>query len=408
MRQISADQMKMDLKTAEQTPAMFLPHGGQTNMGGYSGQAGTGYGYIGTGSQSAYSGYLPQNTGYSTGASPGMPGGYTGGMPGYAPPLQGQPQSQTGGSGAGLPWSWNSPGAPPPPPAQPVYVAQQTYGANPQPPGFTGLQNPYGSPPFPRAKPGPVIVLSPGAKTTLNSVALAVLLGTCIALGIIAVQHSYDNWQETGRVNGVNALMKEGALAYEKGDYTSAVIDFEQAQNSNPSEGQRKNISVNLAYSCVKRARASRAAGKLSDAKADYEKALAAMPDLNLAHAELAEVLQQMGDSTGAQEHRAESSDSTGGAGSKSLPAKLDVSTPPPTGNSAGTDPNQFIENQRRIARQLLDEGDQLDRNGDHEHARDRWTQAEEAAPGTPESKEANKRLYNESQLPDDSGLPGS
>lgn len=401
MRQISADQMKMDLKNAEQTPAIFLPpvslSNGLANPGGRPGQTGTGYGYGGPGPQGGYGGYLPQNTGYSTGASPGMPGGYPGAIPGYAPPAPAQQQNQSG-----LPWSWNTSS-----PGQQIQPAsQQVMGAAPQPSGFTGLQNPHASPPFPAIKPGPAIVLSPGAKTALISVAAAILIGTCIALGIIAVQHSYDNWQETGRENGVSKLMKDGAQAYEKGDYASAVSLFDLAQHSNPSEAQTSIIDVNLAYACVKQARVFRSAGKLGDAKADYEKALANKPDLAYAHAELAELLQQMGDSAGAQEHRSESGISNSGSGSQAPPAKLNVSTPPPP-SSSSSDPNEFIASQRRSARQLLDEGDRLEKSGDHDGAREKWIQALQSAPGTPESDDANSRLYNGTENSGDSSSTG-
>ncbi len=379
LRQISADQMKMDLKNAEQTPAMFLPPTGHTNMGAM--QSGTGYGYLGAHVGNA--GYNAQNTGYSIG--PGMQGGYNGGMPGYAPPSAPLHQNQQG-AGGGLPWSWNTsaPGMQQPPQqVQPQYFAPQTNGANPQPTGFSGLPNPYGSPPFPQVKPGPLIVLSPAAKTALFSVLIAIVLGTVIAMGVIAVQHSYDNWNEAGRLSVVNTLMKHGAQAYESGDYATAIKDFEQAQTSGPSVAQRANINTNLAYSCVKQARIAKVSGKLEDAKAYYTEALSAMPDLDVAHEELAALLQQMGDNAGAEENRAAVSSSSGGSSSLAPPAKLDLSTPPPS-DAAATSPDRFISNQRQSARELLNEGDRLNASGDAAGARDKWTKVVQMAPGTP------------------------
>ena len=58
-------------------------------------------------------------------------------------------------------------------------------------------------------------------------------------------------------------------------------------------------------------ARSARQSGKLSDAKSELEKALDIAPDqktTDLVHGDLAEVLQLLGDSAGAQEHRAASS----------------------------------------------------------------------------------------------------
>lgn len=393
LRQISADQMKMDLKNAEQTPAIFLPAAFQTNMSGAYGRTGLGFGYNGTGApvgQGNY-GYSPQNTGYPPAVPSGPQASYTGGIPGYSPPSHAQLQPP----GGALPWSWNTPSThaqAAPNSAPPVYVPQQTYGASPMAPGGPGAPFPYASPPFPAVTPRPAIVLSPGAKTALKAVALAVVLGSVVAFGIIAVQNSYDRYSENFREVRVSQLMKEAALAYERGDYTTSVRLFEQAQNANPSVDQRSIIAANLAYSWLNQGLIAQSASKLREAKADYEEALRALPDYGLAHKKLAEVLQQLGDSAGAEEHRASSTDSSGGAGSMSPPAKLDVATPPPS-SATSQAPGQFISEQRQAARKLIQEGDQLSKNGDAAGAREKWTAAVEKAPGTPERDEAAKRL---------------
>jgi serine/threonine protein kinase len=135
-RQISAEQMKQDLRNAEQTPAVFLPPSlNQTGMG-------AGQGYYGQAQPSSqplpgYAGAYGQPAAPYSYNPPQMP------VSGYPP----TPPPQTG-----LPWSWNNAsntmGAPAAPPAvmPSVMPGAGAYSGTGYPPTAHGVV-PYASPP---------------------------------------------------------------------------------------------------------------------------------------------------------------------------------------------------------------------------------------------------------------------
>ncbi len=379
MRHISAEQMKTDLIAAEQTPAMFLP---QQGMGAQAQRTGLTFGYHGS------SAPISQQPSYNPVSQP------------MAPPFSQQSMPPSQGAGGQLPWTWNTPGQPTGGGFQSSGIPNHPQPA-PSPPG-AGLPPAYAASaiPLPTRPPAPVITLSPAARTTLIALAVAIVLGVCIAFGVIATQNSYDKFQQSVKAENIAREMKQGASAYAAGDYQGAIAAFEKAQKEGPSVEQRSIISTNLAYSYVKQGRVEASAGHVSAAKQDYEAALNAMPDYPVAHQELANLLQQSGDTHGAQQHR----DAAQGTGSdpavgtsKAPPKELNISSPPPSSSyspATTQDPNQFIDGQRQAARELIAEGDRLNANGDTAGARDKWTQAVSKAPGTVESDQASARLY--------------
>lgn len=392
MRQVSAEQMKQDLKNAEHTPAIFLPTPfNQTGMGR-------------TGMGGAFPAMSP-NSGYGGGAYPGANTGYTGGgmsnygaQPGYMPPMSAQPPSllPPAAVAGNLPWSWNTPGSvgasPPPPLTSHPFPGPQT-----GPPGtFAGQPGqsgafPYGAQAFPkRPSDEPLFTLSPGAKTALMSLVVAVILGTGIAVGMIALQNSYQRFQQSAKDQGVQRLMDQGVQADKQSNYAQAAKYFEQAEKVPPGASLKNTVDTDLAYEYIKLARQATANGKLQEARDDYKKALQ-IKDYSIAHTELAQVLQQLGDTGGAQSERsaAESTES------QTPPAQLNVSSAQAPASPSNTeDPNQYIQDRSAQASQLLQEGDDLARQGQVDAAREKWQEAAEKAPGTSVSEEANRRLY--------------
>ena len=363
-RQDTAEQMKLDLRNAEQTPAVFLPPSYGTQMGmGQTGMGamGPGYGYPGGG----------------MGGAPSYPQGSYGGA--YSTP-------QTALGGGSLPWSWNNAGSPA------VASQQQVPGALPQT-GASGI-SPFAGPPFPARPPDPAFTMSPSGRTFLLSVALAALLGGGIAIGVIAFLHSYEQYRISVGSQHVAALIDQGATAYNQGDKASSASDkghyfrlarklFEQAQASNPTTTERTTLDHNLTATYIQLARLAAADGQWQEASDLYEKALTLSPSNATAHTERANALAELGQNEAANRERAAAQGSADGSSLGALNSH----------ESASADPQQFVNGRRAHAQQLIDEGDQLANQGDVDGARQKWREAMSVAPATPERDVAQQRL---------------
>jgi len=389
----SADQMKRDLRAAEQTPAIFLPRQ-PTNMG-QTGMGGSYYG--GSNGHAAHpSASLPAAGGYGGGY------GASASLPGYAP-AQAQPAPAPAGS---LPWGWN--GAPPGgggsthyPQTQASYPPQQgtIFPANVPPqyavPGYT-------NPPS-----VPVFTISPGMRQFIASLGMAVLIGGLLAGGVLLFIKSYNRYTDTAKGQHVDVLMTQGETAYNAQDYATAARDYEQALSANPPADKRVRLNTNLAYTYVQLGRAARDGGRLADARSAFARALQYQPDYQTAHIELANVKQSLGDKTGAQEERSAVDGVPAGA---EPPPKLDNRAPigsaanPRVDPTPTEDPNQFLNQRRQDASSLIQQGDELWKRGDRDGARDKWRGAIEKGAGFPEFDTANQRLHDTETPVDFSG----
>ncbi len=376
-RQTSADQMKLDLRNAEQTPALFLP---QTQHGAGSGR--TGYGL---------SPQQQQAVGYGSGYAPtAAPYGYNPPrLPPAAYPSAPQPQG-------GLPWSWTSAtntasGSAAQQQAFPsVMPGQLPYTQQGYPPSAHGVV-PYAAPPYPQGPPAPLFVLTPSGRAFLLSIIAAAVIGGGIAFGVIGLQNGYSHYQQTAGAQRVTTLISSGAAAYNSGDYDQAASLFVQALDAGPTPDQRTIISKNLAFTYVQQARAANARGDWQSAERLYRAAIEDVYDYDTPHRELADLLLQHGDSRGAEEQRSAAS-SSGAA--DTTPSHIEYRPPASSAtikvdDAASTDPKLFLEQQRIEARRLIDEGKTLARDGRIDEARDRWQTAIGNAPGTPERDEA-------------------
>ena len=377
-RHASAEQMKYDLKAAESTPAIFLQNQSMQPMPGLNNTGSqNAYGYYGnTPPPPSMVIYPQQNTQYSPGPAPANP--------------PAQPQ------GGALPWAWNNSGSAPQAPGT-VYTNSQLPGV--QAPQGSGIPPQYAAaPPYPVVPPKPLITLSPAGRSLLIAFGAAIALGTVIGLSVIAVQSSYEKFQQTVKQDAGGRLMSQGAEAYAKGDYNTAIDRFQAAWKGNPTPGQQNNLKQNLAYSYVQRGNAEKLEGNLAKARADYEAALNVWPDCALAHQELAKIMAAAGETRGAQEHSSAAKQASPG-GTVELPGKLDISAPPPT---AGTNGNatRELEAQQIQAQQVLQEGDRLRDQGDIDGARDKWRTAAGMAPGTDISSAAQERLQQSEPSP--------
>jgi tetratricopeptide (TPR) repeat protein len=245
--------------------------------------------------------------------------------------------------------------------------------------------------------PAPVFVLSPAGRTFLVSVIAAAVLGSAIAVGVIALQNGYAHFQQTQSAQRIAALIDSGAAAYNSGDYARAATEFSQALEAGPNVAQRTIIYKNLAYTYVQQARAANGRGEWQTARDLYYKAINAYIDYDTPHRELAELLARHGDTRGAQDQRSAAPSPTA---PDPTPTRLDNRLPAADSPAAvdGTprqDPKQFVENQRAQARRLVDEGKLLLRQNRLDEAREKWQEAITTAPGTPERDEASQLLDN-------------
>ncbi len=440
-RQMSADQMRQDLQSAEQTPAVFLPSPSsgvilrRTNMGGAAGYGGAqsgmnggyadpdgGYGNPGQRSGGA-SAYNTPNAGYSVAVS----------NPNYGDPNAGQMQASGGADANGLPWAWNTTGAgqagaqtkaqkraaqqtraqaynaPAPsysqPSANPSLTAQQVAAMTPQQAAQYAAQyaaqagyNPHApfAPPVYARPRQPLIVLSPSARTTLQVIIGAIILGCVLAFSCLAFAKRYDAYKESAGSAQVQALMTQGSDAYAHQNYSEAIKAFESALNSHPDALSRDYLQKNLAYAYTQQARQAKAAGDIQNALTYYGRAVTYAPDYKVAHDELAVLKESTRDVQGAQSERQAAQISTFG---QQPPATLSI---PPVGNggaspavnpNANADPNQFTRSKSQEAQQFLREGDQLLMNNDVRGALRKWRDARDAAPGLPEHDQAQSRI---------------
>lgn len=388
-RHNSADQMKLDLRAAEQTPAIFLPQsmhqtgnfptnsGYGVSPGGYPNSTG---GYNATGG-----GYVPGNTGYGPPIlSP---------APGYPPP---QPMGQTSGQR----WAWNQTG----------YGAPSPMGGNGAMPAGTGPlpslngQIPGAAPPFPRADVPLFPPMSPAVRNTLLSILAAIVLGGLGGLGVIGLLRRYDQFQQNARYQQVVQLTTQAQSAYNGHNFTSASRLFEQALAAQPDPQQRALIQTQLGYTYVQLARVARGQNDVQAAKTDYQKALSYSPNDPIAHQELSLLLETLGDHQGAQQEQQEqqrlvANGIINGASVQDAPKNLNSSTlalPGPDGPAGGgSNSDAFLQQRRAEAAQLIQEGDALQQQGNLDAARQKWTDAVSKAAGLPERDAAQQRLQD-------------
>ena len=376
-RQTGAEQMKLDLRNAEQTPAVFLPPQHQTGIGR------TGQGF--PSQQPSYNPYGQANQ---------QPGLY-----GYVPPQMPSSPYPNSTPPSVLPWSWGGqsstmsgqarpPGLPSVMPAPPPYTGQGT-----PPTGFTLGQ--YASPPYPVGPPAPIFVLTPAGRTFLIAIVVAALLGGGVAAGVIGLQNGFSHYQQSVSIQRISALIEQGAAAYNAGDYSRSATLFAQALENSSSSAQRAIIRKNLAFTYVQQARAAKGRGEWQTAVSLYRKAADAWSDYDTPHKELADLLALHGDKQGAEEQR----NIVPSRGVQDpTPARLDdrlpaASSPTVQDETTHADPEQFIQQQRADAKRLIWKGNDLLKQGKLEEARDKWQEAIIKAPGTPERDQASQLL---------------
>lgn len=394
MRPASAEQMKTELRNAEQFAGTYLPQTSMTGMGGVGiPQMQPGY--------PASGGYGANGYGTPAPSMPPLSGG-------YAPPVSAPFPAQSA-----QPWSWNNAGAggntsmtPPPALLNPSVPSASYPGTAGGQPGLppANVFTPYAAPPFPVRPAEPLIRLTPGQRTTLYALLFAIILGTAGAFGVIKFLEAYQVNARQTQTKQIVKLMNDGVNAYNERDYAAAIKFFEQARDAKPTGKNREMVRVNLTSAYIQFGRVAEAEGRLQDAQAAYRNALEADPDNRTAHLDLANLLEKTGQKEAARRERAAANGSLSTGGT---PAELDNFTETSDGqDSINANPNEFVEDRQAQAMQLIAEGDNLARSADMEGARAKWREAMSVGAGTQARDLAKSRLdQTQSEAPNWDGF---
>ena len=210
---------------------------------------------------------------------------------------------------------------------------------------------------------------------------VAGLIGGLISGGVIAFLHSYDTFKSTTQNEQITKRFNHGVESYNNQDYATAIVEFEAARGENPTGALKLKIDASLTSSYVQEGRRSLANGNAGVARDKFNKALSVDPNSQAAHSGLAQALAQLGDTAAAKREKEAANNST--------------EAPPPQNLSStpSEDPDQFLNQRREEAKQLISDGDELRAKNDIDGARARWRSAIEKAPGTPERDTAQQRL---------------
>ena len=356
-RQVNAEQLKLDLRNAEANPTSF---GNQTGMGR------TGMGMNQSLSMQppvapAYNPFPPQqNSGYVLQNSQ----------------LPAQPYNPNQAQANGLPWQWNS---------QPQNANSPSVPAMPSiMPNPSNALGGVALPPAYRQPATPIFVLSPGGKTLLWTLFLAVAIGAGVAFGVIAFQRNFNDYEQKASHQQILSHNQIGFDALTRGDFASAEKEFNLALALKPGYADRLVILKNLSIVLVDLGRAEVKNGDRKKAIALYRRAVEASSENAAAHTELAVQLALEGDFSGAKQER------------EAISVENPASTSQPQGalpsaNSSGdsapyVDPNATLARNQAKANALEAEGDALYKNGqgDVEAAKSKWNDALELCAGTP------------------------
>ncbi len=367
-RPATAEQMKTELKNAEQAPVGMAPNRQPTNMG----QSPTNYGLPSVMNPNSYNPPAYPPSGYGQPAPP-----Y-----GQNPPTNYAPQPNYAPPGNGLPWQFN--GQPPMAPSAglpPQVIAQMAQAQ-------IAAQRPPREP------------MSAATKTLLYSLLAALVIGGGLALGVVAFLKGYDQYRVEAGSQQITGLMNQGKTAYDGQKYADAAKSYEQALALKPGDNLRATIEKNLTACYIQLAQIRKNAGDWAGAKKWCDQALK-IGDNDLtdqARSIRAEALEHLGRTAEAQKDRSHIANPDG---FKKVPDKVQSVSP-----TAGI-PMSKEEVQRparEAARQLINEGKTLYNKGQIDEACQKWAEAMGKAAGLPERDEAaqlrDKALKEKNQTP--------
>jgi serine/threonine-protein kinase len=262
--------------------------------------------------------------------------------------------------------------------ASPVAGPFATWGA-PQPAGQAGPP-----PPFVRRSSG--IVIPEGVKTFFNVLIISFVLAGIVLGGVLLFMQSYEEHQRTGASQALQLRLSEANRRVELGDLEGAAGIYEEILKASPNSTAgivaRSSLAETLNRLGVKAAQT----GRYADAERYFKAVLDLYDRYGEALTEEDRVrMQRAAENLDAVRSHMQISGPDSGA-SEGIGAE--------TGTGAYSDEGMArLQAQASRANELLRQGEEAFVEGDTGRARELWTEAAAAAPGTLPARTALERL---------------
>jgi len=296
--------------------------------------------------------------------------------------------------GGYVPSSTAAQAAPPPavqPGDQPVHGPFATWGPTPTsaPPSVSGFATGPGG----RA-------WSPleGLRTFVTIMFTSFMIAGMILGGVLLFMRSYEEHQRVGRVMALRSRLQEAQTLAERGEALAAARVYADVLRRSPASEEGRTARTNLAEVWNRLGTDAARMGEYARAATYFQSVL--------------DLYQQYPDGlTGADESRIHTARENLAAiayrlaepdGRRALSGRDQI-----RGEANYIDPGAQVQQARQeVARRLLEEGNRAMDWGNVQLARDLWSQAAEAAPGSPPSQEALRRLEETTPPPSFGGIP--
>jgi len=216
--------------------------------------------------------------------------------------------------------------------------------------------------------------------------------------GVLLFMRSYEEHQRVGRVMALRSRLQEAQTLAERGEALAAARVYEDVLRRSPASEEGRTARTNLAEVWNRLGTDAARMGEYARAATYFQSVL--------------DLYQQYPDGlTGADESRIQTARENLAAiayrlaepdGRRALSGRDQI-----RGEANYIDPGAQVQQARQeVARRLLEEGNRAMDWGNVQLARDLWSQAAEAAPGSPPSQEALRRLEETTPPPSFGGIP--
>ncbi|NLI01271.1 MAG: protein kinase [Chthonomonadales bacterium] len=304
----------------------------------------------------------------------------------------------------GSPSAWSPTPSPWQPPAPAGTVPPVYTGAGPQPPApqsgavvgpFATWGSPQTAAPSPQAPPSAPFVrpreplIGPGVRTFLNIMTISFVLAAILLGSVLLFVRSYEQHRSYGAVQALQMMMAEAAGLVQSGDLEGAASKYERVLAASPRSPEGRVARTNLATVLNRLGIRAADLGRLDQAAARFQAVLdlyARLPD-GLSQTDLQELANAQENLDAVVRLRGRSGVPSGESGRLEL---RDAETSPSTGAPSQSE---------ALAREYLAAGLQAQALGDLDAARECWTRAIGAAPGT-ESAMMAQRLLDQTTTP--------
>jgi len=229
-------------------------------------------------------------------------------------------------------------------------------------------------------------VIPEGVKTFFNVLIISFVLAGIVLGGVLLFMQSYEEHQRTGALQALQAQLSEANRRVESGDLEAAAEIYEQILKASPNSATGVVARSNLAETWSRLGVRAAQTGRYADAERYFNAVLALYNRYGGALTEEdRRRMQGAAENLNAIRSRMQTGGADGGA-----PEGIGGETG--TGGS-GDEGMARLQAQESHANALLLQGDQALEEGNIQRARELWTDAASAAPGTLPARTALERL---------------